>query len=220
MTFQPMRSSGFSLKPLGTLWQDCLRAMLPRMGARGQACPECGHRGGGQPCAKCGHGTECQTCVPVVPPAHDACCCEIPPPPCEPRNLGRITSYLCPGMTMSVRIVLENTRATARTFSIDVTPANGSVKIDPPSVLIGPLGDGLAVVTFSPATAEAGKQYDFIIWVRSCHTFFLRCRVVVGSRGASTCYEVRVADGADYIHHWYDHFYCEHPCCHEAVDHK
>jgi len=34
------------------------------------------------------------------------------------------------------------------------------------------------------------------------------------SRGGTCCHEVDIDDGPDYLHHWYDHFYCERPCAH------
>jgi hypothetical protein len=63
-----------------------------------------------------------------------------------------------------------------------------------------------------PADAPAGAKHKTIIWVDGCKLHYLIWHVSVGTVGFDSCHEVEVDDCPDYVHHWYDHFYCARPC--------
>jgi hypothetical protein len=68
------------------------------------------------------------------------------------------------------------------------------------------------VVATVPEDACRGHSYDLLVWVVGCHEHYLRWSVRVAQGDSGGCHEVIVEDCPDYAHHWYDHFYCEHPC--------
>jgi hypothetical protein len=64
----------------------------------------------------------------------------------------------------------------------------------------------------TPPNANLGTSYEAIVWIRACRDYYLRWTVTVADR-ADCCAEViDVVDEPDYVHHWYDHFYCRRPC--------
>jgi hypothetical protein len=66
----------------------------------------------------------------------------------------------------------------------------------------------------TPEGASPGQRYETLVWVLGCNAHYLRWGVKVAENGADSCHEVKVDDCPDYVHHWYDHFYCNRPCSH------
>jgi len=145
-------------------------------------------------------------------------CCEIPEPCWMPRSLGELCDNICPGSTAVVRFVVHNCDRVARTFSITAAGQGaGLIAISPTNVVIEPKDRAIVTVTFTvPNDAEPGQQHETLIWVRGCKEHYLRWSITVAKSGGCTCHEVAVEDCPDYVHHWYDHFYCARPCLTQA----
>lgn len=139
-------------------------------------------------------------------------CCDIPPACWLPRSLGEVRSFVCAGATASVRIRVTNCQP--RSSSIEVAfadPAQG--KVEPASVTLGPMerkSFNASVVV--PADAAKGHEIETLLWVRGCNAYYLRWIVEVRENASHSCHEIQVEDCSDYVHHWYDHFYCDRPC--------
>lgn len=141
------------------------------------------------------------------------CGCHIPTPCWEPQSLGAYTSRGCPGSDATLRIRVTNCGSAPRNVTMEPGAGSSALEFDPPAIGLGPEERGYSVVSFDiPPDAEPGEVREFLVWINGCRQHFLRWRVVVGRRCGGTCPEVEVADCPDLVHHWYDHFYCEHPC--------
>jgi hypothetical protein len=144
-----------------------------------------------------------------------SCGCHIPPPCWMPQSLGELTSHVCPGGTATLRIRITNRSATSRTIVLEATGPASGVTITPGTLTLGPMEHGVAVASLAvPATADCGEAHVTTIWVRGCQDHYLCWKVKVAERGVDVCHQIHVEDGPDFIHHWYDHFYCERPCRH------
>jgi len=53
-----------------------------------------------------------------------------------------------------------------------------------------------------------------LVWIRGCVDHVVRWTVKSSRRGSDCCHELEIDDCPDYVHHWYDHFYCPRPCRH------
>jgi hypothetical protein len=74
---------------------------------------------------------------------------------------------------------------------------------------LGPMERGTAVVKLDFTDCE---EIEELVWVRGCYDHYIRWTVSESRFGGDTCHELDVEDCPEYIHHWYDHFYCERPC--------
>ena len=63
-----------------------------------------------------------------------------------------------------------------------------------------------------PAGTTANPGTEILLWIQGCRLHFQRWIVKLGTISADTDKEVCVKDGPENLHHWYDHFYCPHPC--------
>lgn len=142
------------------------------------------------------------------------CCCEIPPPCWEPNRLGEVTCFACPGATATIRLRITNCNWFVSKVSVGSTGQNAGVKVTPPDLTLGPMQRGVIAVSIPiEASAGEGEEREVLILVQGCKNHFLRWTVKVTKLGANTCCdEVEVDDCPDYVHHWYDHFYCHRPC--------
>jgi hypothetical protein len=137
--------------------------------------------------------------------------CEIPPPCWAPQPLGAVTTRACPGTKAVVRLDVTNTDMVGRT--IKVTTTGGSATIAPPALALGPLEEGVVVLSFDiPATDTEGQTRKLIVWVDGCQKHYIRWTIVSTCSAQDCCAEIAVLDGPDWIHHWYDHFYCQRDC--------
>lgn len=144
-------------------------------------------------------------------PLRGGCGCSIPQPCWMPKSLGEVVSHVCPGGTASLRIRVTNCSMMREEVSIKV--ASNEVKVEPPVLHLHPMERETSVLSVSmPAGEQAGGEREFLVWVSGCLNHYLRWRVRPVKRGADCCHEVEVEDCQDYVHHWYDHFYCLRPC--------
>jgi hypothetical protein len=111
-----------------------------------------------------------------------------------------------------LRLTITNCGVTGRTIKVFAT--NAAVKVEPASLTLGPLEEGLITLSLEvPSAAQKGQTQKSIVWIHGCMEHFLRWTVVVAASGVSCCAtEVEFEDCPDLIHHWYDHFYCQRPC--------
>jgi hypothetical protein len=146
-------------------------------------------------------------------PTH-ACSCHIPPACWLPVEAGDCDTSACPGATATVRIRVINCGDTPRTIMLEVAGSPPGITVTPASLTLGPLDEETSLITFAvPPNADDGKEYKFLIWIRGCKTHYVRWTVIVGD-GDCRCRTITIEDCPDYVHHWYDHFYCAHPCQH------
>ena len=141
------------------------------------------------------------------------CSCDIPPPCWMPRSLGEVKSFVCAGGTAVLRLRITNCGADGENFRVEVTNnPKKDVTIAPAALALGSMERGVVTLTLSSkAAASKGEERELLVWVRGCHDHYTRWTVTVG-RGADSCHELDVEDCPDYLHHWYDHFYCPRPC--------
>jgi hypothetical protein len=145
-----------------------------------------------------------------------ACGCEIPPPCWVPRKLGRKQTRACPGESATVALRLENCGVRPRSFAIESSGDDEGIAITPAKLTLGPF-ERASVSAVLPVAANAakGSERELLLWVRGCHDHVLRWTVTAGRPAVRCCpCVVDVRDCPDLVHHWYDHFYCEHPCRH------
>ena len=142
-------------------------------------------------------------------------CCDIPEPCWMPQDLGEIHCDLCPGGRGSLRIVVTNTDFRPRGFQVASAGADAArISISPGTFNLGPKERRTVDVTFD-AKVDDGvhcAEFDALVWVIGCRAHFLRWTVEVGKRDGGCCHEIAVNDQPDYVHHWYDHFYCMRDC--------
>ena len=135
--------------------------------------------------------------------------CDIPPPCWMPRDLGCITSHVCPGGSASIQIRITNCSEVVRAVRVEAAGAT----VTPAGLTLAPMARGTVTVSSTPsANAPSGQEEEILVWVRGCHNHFLRWTVKAVSRGVDCCHEICVEDCPDFIHHWYDHFYCVRGC--------
>jgi len=142
--------------------------------------------------------------------------CDIPPPCWMPRPLSDVTSIGRPGDTASLGFVITNCTMAVRTVAVFTSTPNAGLTFSAPQITLGPMERGaIRVAHVIPAGSPVGSKREILMWVRGCRLYFLRWTVVVAAIGANTFYEVDVNDCPDFVHHWYDHFYCPRPCLEE-----
>jgi hypothetical protein len=140
--------------------------------------------------------------------------CTIPPPCWMPQPLGECVSHVTQCNTACIRIVVTNCDRTRRTVTAHATGKSAQkVTISPPSLDLGPMErDTITACVAIPDDAKNGDRIESLLWVRGCKEYYLRWTVSVGTVGMDSCHEIEVCDCPDYVHHWYDHFYCVRPC--------
>jgi hypothetical protein len=146
-------------------------------------------------------------------------CCTIPPPCWMPRPLGECTSHVAQCKTACVRFRITNCDRVKRNITVQVTGPNASkVTLSPPTLSLGPQERATVSACVSiPDDAKSGETTESLIWIRGCKEYFFRWNVSVGTAGLDSCHEIEVCDCPDYVHHWYDHFYCVRPCPHDRT---
>jgi len=141
-------------------------------------------------------------------------CCDIPPACWLPRSLGEITSFVCAGGTASLRIRVTNCQPRSSHIEVAFAESGSQVSVVPPAATLGPMERKSFNASYSaPADAAKGHRIETLLWVRGCNAHYVRWTVEIRDNASSSCcHEVAVDDCADYVHHWYDHFYCNRPC--------
>jgi hypothetical protein len=142
-------------------------------------------------------------------------CCDIPAPCWMPSEIGEVVCHLCHCGQGIVRLRIVNTAMQPRTFNLVATGAAAAqVSFDVASFTLGAKERKVVTATFKvPDKTNGGpEEFEALIWVLGCNNHYLRWVVEVGKRERPCCHEFEVADGPDYLHHWYDHFYCRRGC--------
>jgi hypothetical protein len=141
------------------------------------------------------------------------CDCEIPPPCWMPRELCEVVSYGKAGNAASITFVITNHSMAHRVFTISTTTPLPGLAFSATHHSLGPMERGSVEITYTiPTTLISGSGTEILLWIQGCRLYFLRWTVKLGPVSGDTNYEVCVNDHADYLHHWYDHFYCPRPC--------
>lgn len=156
------------------------------------------------------------------------CNCEVPLPCWVPVRLDDLSEHVSPGDTAVVRLAVTNDGATSRTF--EIAASDPLVVVNPTALTLGPLERGVAVPSLTvPVTAAGDHVEQCVVSVRGCkqyrfrwtvcvsgrrhHRHHKRCRVLFRRHhDPGRALQVALEDRPDYVHHWYDHFYCERPC--------
>lgn len=142
--------------------------------------------------------------------AHAPAAREIPPPCWYPIAAGARHSYACPDVTATLEMRVANRGPTSRLIRAE--SADG-VSLKPAKLTLAPMEHGYLTASFTvPAGAELGDEYERLVWIRGCQSHYVRWRIVAASKDLDLCHELEIEDRPDYLHHWYDHFYCSHPC--------
>jgi hypothetical protein len=141
-------------------------------------------------------------------------CCDIPPACWLPRQFGTVESRACPCGTALLRLKVSNCRPARSEIEVRAkTDAKLEIKVTPGRATLDPMESRhFTVVAHIPEDACRGESYDLIVWVSGCNDHFARWNVIVGDGASGTCQILEVEDCPDYVHHWYDHFYCNQPC--------
>jgi len=131
-----------------------------------------------------------------------------------PEELGEVCTARCPGSVASLTIEVANEDFRSRSFTLAASgAAGGYVEFEPAAFALGPKEHTTVGARLSlPATSEPGLHLESIVWIRGCRDHFVRWTVHVADRERCVCRRIRVVDRPDYIHHWYDHFYCASGC--------
>jgi len=146
-------------------------------------------------------------------PGMPSCGCKIPPPCWMPQSADCVVSHVCPGSTASLCIRITNCSAADRTINFDDAGKN-VVTFNPNVLTLSPMETGVVAATLvsSAGACEESEQFA-LVWIRGCKDHYVRWTVkTVKRRVTSCCHEICVEDCPDFIHHWYDHFYCVRPC--------
>ncbi len=129
-----------------------------------------------------------------------------------PEQLGSVTSHVCPGATATVCLRITNADISPRDVAVTAGGPQGSlVTIDPSSITLAPFGSGTVTASVK-SPDQTCEPIHVQLWVHGCRDHILRWTVEISRHGCSCTHELEIEDGPDYVHHWYDHFYCERPC--------
>jgi hypothetical protein len=145
-------------------------------------------------------------------PRLGTCSCDIPPPCWMPREHGPVRTHVCTGGTASLRLRITNCSIEHTTVTVEAK-GSAKVKVAPASLSLDPLERGALTLSLATnATDARGSEHESLIWIHGCREHVVRWTVAVAGRGGDSCHELDIDDCPDYVHHWYDHFYCARPC--------
>jgi hypothetical protein len=141
---------------------------------------------------------------------HAGAGCEIPPPCWYPVAAGDLESCVCPRATATLCVRVTNDGPTSRLIRAEVPDG---VTVKPAKLTLAPMERGRLTASFKvPADANPGAEYEHVVWIRGCQSYYVRWRIVAAVADIDLDHELDIEDRPDYLHHWYDHFYCSHPC--------
>ncbi len=139
--------------------------------------------------------------------------CDIPPACWLPRSLGELDSRVCPGGTATARVRVTNCQTTNSTITVKFAETDLSTSVVTPSAVLQPMERHVFVASVTaPADDCIGRKFETLLWVFGCNSHYLRWTIEIGETQSTECPHIEVDDCPDYIHHWYDHFYCHRPC--------
>jgi hypothetical protein len=138
--------------------------------------------------------------------------CHIPPPCWMPQPLGDCTSHVSECKDAKLGILITNCGRTKQGVTVTVS-GMPNVSVSPASLSLESLERGRVKLTFTPPDdAPTGSTYEGLVRIHGCREWYMRWTVSIGTVGMECAHEIRVDDCPDYLHHWYDHFYCPRPC--------
>jgi hypothetical protein len=146
-------------------------------------------------------------------PGGDCAPCHIPPPCWMPRILRQRVSCGAVGNEASLTFVITNESMAARSIQVFTTTPMAGLSPASTTVNLAAMARKEVTITYTiPAGTTSNPGTEILLWIRGCRLHFQRWIVKLGTVSADTDQEVRVKDGPENLHHWYDHFYCAHPC--------
>ena len=141
------------------------------------------------------------------------CACHIPPPCWMPRILRQIVSCGVVGNEASLTFVITNESMAARSIKVFTTTPMAGLSLTSTTVNLAAMARAEVTITYTiPAGTTADPGTEILLWILGCRLHFQRWIVRLGTVSADTDQELWVEDGPENLHHWYDHFYCPHPC--------
>lgn len=140
--------------------------------------------------------------------------CEIPPPCWEPRRAGVCRMVLTPGGTGTVRLQVTNCGWDRHIVALRASGTLASwITLSPTTVVIGPQDRATMLASIHvPDRMKPGLRATGLLLVRGCRDHVVRLEVAIAECADCAGCTVPIDDCADYLHHWYDHFYCYRPC--------
>jgi hypothetical protein len=139
--------------------------------------------------------------------------CHIPPPCWMPRMLHQVVSYGVAGDEASLTFTITNESMATRSIKIFTTTPMVGLSLTSTVVSLAAMARTEVTITYTiPAGTTANPGTEILLWIQGCRLHFQRWIVKLGTISADTDKEVCVKDGPENLHHWYDHFYCPHPC--------
>jgi hypothetical protein len=151
-------------------------------------------------------------------PRAGSCSCHIPPPCWMPREHRPVTTHVCACGAATLRLRITNCGIENDKVTIAVTGKDGAkVAVSPSPLSLRALERGIVSLKLTTDAADPkGTEYEVLLWVRGCVEHVVRWTVKVAGRGGDACDEIDIEDCPDFVHHWYDHFYCARPCGSES----
>ncbi len=141
------------------------------------------------------------------------CACHIPPPCWMPRMQHQVVSYGVAGDEASLTFEITNESMAARSIRVFTTTPMTGLSLTSTTVNLAAMARTEVTVVYTiPAGTTANPGTEILLWISGCRLHFQRWIVKLGTVSADTDQEVWVKDGPENLHHWYDHFYCQHPC--------
>jgi hypothetical protein len=147
----------------------------------------------------------------------EGCSPRIPTPCWLPEDHGDLTVFIEAGGTARLAVRIRNTDGQQQNVMANVN-GTGSQFVTPTTASAVVPAYGHATFNFTvtaPQQTAAGTYADVQIVVQGCRRHVLNWRVDVVEKcepDAKASHEIRIGDGVDPIHHWYDHFYCRRQC--------
>lgn len=147
-------------------------------------------------------------------------CCDIPEPCWMPVSSGEVHCTLRPGDQGEICFVIANLDFRAHQYTVQAVGKDaGLIGMNRTQFQLGPKERICVTATLTVPKEDRQKDQnccceniEAIIWVRGCRDHYVRWTVDVADKGKCCCHEIQVNDSADYVLHWYDHFYVSRPC--------
>jgi hypothetical protein len=143
----------------------------------------------------------------------DDCACHIPSPCWMPRQQREVVSYGVVGNEASLTFIITNESLSSRSIEVFTTTPLPGLSFTSTNVSLAAMARTEVTLTYTvPTGTTANPGTEILLWIRGCRLHFQRWIVRLGKISANTDQKVWVKDGPENLHHWYDHFYCPHPC--------
>jgi hypothetical protein len=150
--------------------------------------------------------------------ARHTSCCTIPPPCWMPEKLCDVVSLVSCGGTATVVVRVRNCGVETHAIEIVALPLEAgaapavSPTVTPAKVVLEALQQATVTVTLAVPDSGKAETLAFNVFIVGCRRHYFTWTVKTGAVLKSSAHEIEIADCADQLHHWYDHFYCPRPC--------